>query len=751
MQSQCRDPGNAPAATSGEQDLHKRAPVSFPIPFPLRREPSWLEPACALFQLGSARSMVTVALGTIWLGATGCASIPKGAASVDSISIDGNKVISSSDVEDRLATAPSPKFLGLFRGVIYDYELLDRSVVQRDLERVERYYRARGYYEAQARAGRIRFTGEKHVEVTIEVEEGTPVLVRETQIAGLEGLSGGDDKAARAALTQLVKDGAPFEEEPYQKAEVAMTRALTDRGYAWAKVARRADVDLPGHHATLYYTVRLGPKATFGAIKVTGLGDLPELPVVRALSLPPGDAYSMSKLDSAQQAVLDLGTFSSVEISPELAEPPPADAVVPLAVHVQVQKLKSILVGGGIELDSIRAQAHLHLGWEHKNLFGGFRHFYADFRPGVDAYPTRLPSLQAPTKPLLEERFRAEIRQPGFLEARTNGVISAELNTYPLLLTPTVDPEAPVLGYLEYKGSIGLDRTLWKLFASPTYNLQWNNPFAYNGRRDPDLLPLVISYLDAVGHFDFRDDRLRPHKGVYLQNDLQFAGLGGDALDVRIQPEARGYLPIGKKVTLAGRATVGFLFPFNYGNAPKPGINSKPLDPGRAEGIRDIELIYLRGFFSGGPSSNRGYPLRGVGPHGVVPFLASAAGVAGATCDRTKPNFNEASCAVPLGGRSLWEASIELRFPILGPVSGSVFCDAGDVSAAELSVRFNYPHLSCGPGLRYDTPIGPVRLDVGYRIPGAQVPVAEAAAVDTDAGTFFGVPLAFSFGIGETF
>ena len=692
---------------------------------------------------------LVLALGS--LAGLGCASIPRGAMSVDSVSVEGNKKISSSDIENKLAIAPSPKFLGLFRGIVYDYELLDRGVLQRDLERAERYYRARGYYEAQARAGRIRATSEKHADVTIEVAEGEPVLVREVQIAGLEGLSASDDKAVRAALSQLVEDGAPFEEEPYRKAEAAMTRVLTDRGYAWAKVTRSADVDLPGHYATLRFAVRLGPKATFGAITIEGLKELPEPPVVRAIDISPGEEYSTARLNTAQQAVLNLGTFSSVEITPELPEPPPASAVVALKVRVQPQKLKSVLLGGGVELDSIRAQAHLHVGWEHKNLFGGFRHFSVDFKPGLNLYPTRLPSLQAPTTVLLEERFRAELRQPGFIEARTNGVVSSQLNTYPLLLTTKVDPGAPVLGYLEYKGSIGLDRTLWKLFASPTYNFQWNNPFVYAGTRDADLLPVVISYIDAVGHFDFRDDRIRPHKGVYLQNDLQFAGLGGDARDVRIQPEARGYLPIGKKVTLAGRATVGFLFPFNYGKAAKVAASSPEGAPGRAEAIRDIELVYLRGFFSGGPSSNRGYPLRGVGPRGAVPFLASGVGVATANCDRSSPGFTEASCAVPLGGLSLWEASIELRFPILGPVSGSVFCDSGDVSKDQLSVRFNYPHLSCGPGLRYDTPIGPVRLDVGYRIPGAQVPAAEAAANDSDAGLFFGVPLAFSFGIGEAF
>ena len=671
-----------------------------------------------------------LALGA--LGGLGCASIPQGTAAVDAVSVEGAHAISSSDVEEKLATAPSPKFFGLFRGIIYDYEIFDRSVVQRDLERVERYYRARGYYEAQARAGRVQYTSPKHVEVTIQVEEGKPVLTREVTIEGLDGLSGKDARAVRRAMRQLVKLNEPFEEEPYAKAEAAMKRVLTDRGYAWAKVERRADVDLPGHYARLYFTARVGPKATLGPIKIEGLGELPEPPVARALDLEQGEPYSTSNLDSAQQAVLALGTFSSVEINPDLPEPPPANAVVPLKVTVQTQKLKSVILGGGIQLDSIRTQAHLHAGWEHKNLFGGFRHFNVDFKPGLDLYPTRLPSFQKPTNVLPEERLRAEFRQPGFIEARTNGVISTELNTYPLLLKQDVDPKDPVIGFLEYKGSFGLDRTLWKLFVSPTYNFQWNNPFSYVGDRDRSLVPIIVSYLDLLGHFDFRDDRIRPHKGFYLQNDLQFAGLGGDARDVRIQPEARAYIPIGKKVTLALRATVGFLFPFNYAKS------AGALD------TKDRELVFLRGFFSGGSSSNRGYALRGVGPHGNVPFLnASLASGAPACTDET--------CFSPLGGLSLWEASLELRFPVLGPLSASVFCDASDVSAEQLDIRIGYPHLSCGPGVRYDTPIGPVRVDIGFRIPGAQIAKDAKENEEGNPGTIFGIPAALSFGIGEAF
>lgn len=697
-----------------------------------------------------AATILTLSLA---LGAFGCAGIPKGMAAVDAVDVKGNDALDDDEIEEKVATTASSKFLGLFRGLVYDYQLYDRSVLQRDLERVERLYRARGYYEAKARAGLVRYKSEKHVEVTIQVEEGKPVLVSEMVARGIDGLPPRDARAVRRAMARAIQMRKPFEEDAFQKAQNDMIKALTDRGYAWAKVGRTADVELPKHEARLYFDVKPGPKATFGAIAVVGRGELPEAPIRRALDIRPGTPYSTEIINSAQQAVIDLGTFASVEVVPQLPEPPPEDGRVPLVVKLQPQKLKAVLLGGGVQLDPVRTQLHGRVGWEHKNLFGGFRHFQVDLKAGFDLYPTRIPTFQKPTAFLPEERLRAELRQPGFIEARTNGIIRQELNTYPVLLSAAVDPKAPVLGYLEYKGSIGVDRTIWKLLVAPTYNIQYNEPFTYKGKRDPDLRGLAISYLDLLTTFDFRDDKLHPHKGVLLQNDLQFAGLGGNARDFRIQPEVRGYIPLGKKVTLAARATIGLLFPMNYGGAAAAARGSNPTAANRADWIEDIEIIYLRGFFSGGATSNRGYPLRGVGPHGSVPFFNPGlqAQALASACDPKNPNYDSVRCAVPLGGLSLWEASLELRFPIYGPVGGTTFCDTSDVSPERAQIRLNHPHLSCGLGLRYDTPIGPVRVDVGFRIPGAQLPAGTDPRADGDPGTLYGVPVAFSFGIGEAF
>ncbi|HEY2510236.1 MAG TPA: BamA/TamA family outer membrane protein, partial [Polyangiaceae bacterium] len=524
-----------------------------------------------------------------------------------------------------------------------------------------------------------------------------------------------------------------------------------------AKVDHHADVDLPGHYAIATYNVTPGPHSKLGEVTLDGLGSLPEAPVRRALDLTPGEDFSTSALDSAKQAALDLGVFGTVIITPQLQEPPPAEAVVPIHVHLEPSKLHQVTLGGGIEFDPIKTDLHLLTGWADHNFLGGLRNLTLQFRPGVVLYPLRMQTpLDAPTNLLPEEKARAELRQPGFLEARTTGLLSTNVNTYPVLLTPQQSgPGVPVLGYFENKDAFGLERTFGQLFLSPTYNFQHNQPFAYIPPRDSALGPINLSYIDLVLRLDLRDDKLHPHSGMYILNDLQFAGLGGDASDIREQPDVRGYIPLASKVTLGLRGTFGFLAPFNsYDTIDDPAKQESD----RPAWVKQSQLLYLRGFFSGGPSSNRGYPLYGVGPHGAVPFFnpnIAAAQVANA-CHPGDASYDPSHCAVPEGGFSLWEASTELRIGVSGPFEIATFCDASDVQQSRFTYKFDVAeryHLSCGAGARYDTPVGPIRLDIGYRIPGMNPNFKDPNVIATegDPGSLLGLPIAVDLGIGESF
>src|SRR5262249_3908868 len=157
--------------------------------------------------------------------------------------------------------------------------------------------------------------------------------------------------------------------------------------------------------------------------------------------------------------------------------------------------------------------------------------------------------------------------------------------------------------------------------------------------------------------------------GIFLRNAFQFGwgplnsdptgAKGGSFWDIREQPEIRGYIPLASKWTLALRATGGFLIPHNYGNTL---VDQTPAE-------RDVQLIYFRGFFSGGSNSNRGYSYGGVGPRGTIPFLTPGLyrmqQQGNCAVDPTSP-----ACSFPYGGLTLWEASAEVRWRFAGPLTG---------------------------------------------------------------------------------
>lgn len=741
-----------------------------------------------------------------------CASIPDGRSAIDSVDIVGSHSVPAEELSDKLATAASPKLVGLFRGIAYDYEIFDASALQRDLARIERYCRGHGFFEAHARAARVIRISPDHVRVQIVVDEGTPMLGRRLRIEGLDGLPQTISDDVWLAAVKALPEGKRFDEDAYKKAQIAIARALTDNGYAHATVESHAQADLSTHSIDYAFTTRPGGPAVFGAITIEGLDpdgagprpqEIGEAPLRRAIAIEPGRPYSTAAIEAATQALLDLEVFTAVQVLPGLSDP--SASVIPLDVKVEPTKLRVIKVGGGAEFDEIKTEAHALVGWEDHNFFGGLRDFSVDLTPGAVFYPLRVNNLNSrpPVSQILpEERLRLQLLQPGFLEPQTRLFVRPEFNVYPLLVETNPQPGTPVVGYVEPKGTVGADRRFGKhLLVSLGHNVQGEIPFSYTSQPlNPAPPQVLLSFPQLVTKLDFRDDPVHPHAGIYALNDFQVAGgpFGGSSQDVRIQPDVRGYVPIGRHVTLAVRGSLGFLFPVSGSSSGRTSGNpcgnsygdyvryhladpncttalSEPTSSAADEQAlnqadRDVETVYFRGFFLGGPDSNRGFPLRGIAPHGIVPFLnpATATTQVQLCVDPTSKQYNPASCSIPIGGFTLWQASVELRFDIPGPVDAAAFCDSGDVSqTVGLSgLRWTYLHMSCGVGARYDTPVGPIRLDIGYRIPALQVlgrrneqDVFDADPTQGCPPRLFGsngnctsgVPAAVAFGIGEAF
>jgi outer membrane protein insertion porin family/translocation and assembly module TamA len=710
------------------------------------------------------------------------------------------------------------------------YETYDRFVVERDVKRIERVYRARGFALAHVEAGRVHTRPDGKVDVQFVVDEGPETLLTAVRIE-----TGGflRPQAAKAlAAAQTLAPGQRWDEQAYVDSKKKVIAALTDHGYAHATIrggfleselapvggnSRRLDpvadrdeierahqdgaettpdgqpvrrfgvrIDAVANTAEIFLQVDPGPECTFDDVSLyvdgnAGTGDLPDAQIRRAIGIRKGQAYSTERLESARHALLELGVFSTVDFVTSLTADRPT--TIPVRFNLQRAPLHTITLGGGVQADVLQTDTHFLAGYEHQNFLGGLRRLTMTARPGLVLFPTNLQNLLPPQHPFFQVKARAELRQPDFLEPRTRGTLRSEFLVYPLLLPARTQAEVPdvVLGYREIREAAGIDRTFFKgkLSLSSFYNIQLSFPFAYLGTFDQGLSSVTVSHLSFTQALDFRDDPIHPRKGVYLANEIQLAGgfLRGDADDVKVQPDLRLYAPISAGVTTAMRGSLGFLFPRSYGSTLSKEAPDPSLDPVGAVNFgrqrdRDLQLLFFRAFFSGGPSSNRGYPLRGVGPRGIAPFelgggsrairecvgrvpggagpSGTAAGVA--ALPPVDPATLQALCYVPLGGLSLWEWSFEVRFQLTKALSTLIFLDASDVTRDRLSIRFNYPHLSTGSGLRYDTPVGPVRLDIGYAIPGLQrIGGTLDPLTEGQPSTVFGLPIAVNIAVGEAF
>ena len=644
---------------------------------------------------------------------------PPGRYVVTEVDILGTSAVDSDDVQGALATAPSETPLGIpgLEGIVFDYSVYDENVLSRDVERVERYYHARGYYQAKVTAVRVeRDEASRNVRITIRVHEGEPVRTISVTPSGLQDVT--PATAFRAQRAIVLSEGRPFDEFEYERSKQGIEEALGDGGYAFAVVHGKAEVDVARREARVTFEVIPGPLSRYGPVTIQGLKEVPESVVRRTLQIEPGATYSRADLVEAEDALVNLGVFADVNVEPDKTHP--ESAVVPITVRIREGALRTVQAGIGVRIDPLQLGSTLRIGWEDRNLLGGLRRLSIDERPGIALFPTRTSLIRAPTRLLPSNHFRAALRQPSFLEGRTAGSLAAEYNIYPLLF-PLPAGKSPqlerILGYHEIKGTIGLDRPFFdlRLFVAPSYTYQANIPLAYQAPPGEAALPngldtVIVAYPELVTTFDLRDDRISPTRGALLSSSFQAPSriFGSDVSDLRWRPEIRTYLPVSKQAVLATRLTFGFLLPRNYGETlgDPARVASNPTDPAV---IRDQHRLLFRAFYSGGPNSNRGYAFSEVGPHGPLGLLSNGP----VNCLLTP---NDPDCIRPLGGLTLWEASTEVRFRILGPLRGVVFADASDVTRKRWYLRLTVPHLSPGIGIRYDTPVGPLRVDLGYRL-----------------------------------
>ncbi len=626
-----------------------------------------------------------------------------------------------------LATVASGRFLGLIDGLGYEYALYNAELLSKDLERITRYLRARGYYEARVEVARILSRDEHRVLVALQIDPGPRVLVEHIELPGLEAVP--FSVATEVLSANRLTAGKALDEAALEATRAAAERVLQDNGYAFAKAESSAQVDLISHRARVRFQLTPGQRLRVASVELEGVTTLPKAQLLRLSGLRPGRLYRRAALDEARRELSELGLLTSVDVYGDASRV--TSAGVPIVIRVEESPPRMVRLGAGAELDALKLANYFLLGWAHHNFLGGLRQAEANARPTLIYYPTRWGSFEAPNRVLFQNEFELTLEQPSFLERLTRGLLSVEFNVFPLLFAQTAKDEG-VIGFTELKAAAGLSRSFWhkRLILEPGLLWQFDSPLDYRsltlgerpGARDEKLKPLMITSGELAAYLDLRNDPLATRRGALLSLSVQTAQpvLYSDVRDVRLRPEARLFIPISRSVVLAQRLTAGWLIPLDYGSS----FTSEQDDQTVTD---DQQKLLFRGFFSGGANSNRGYPLRSVGPHGTVPFLQGTR---------------------PLGGTTLWESSSEVRVDIAAGFGTVVFTDMSNISRSG-QFDFASPHLSVGTGLRYRTPVGPLRLDLGYRVPGAQV--SPGSNEPTNPSSLLGIPLALHLSLGEAF
>jgi len=575
------------------------------------------------------------------------------------LDIEGNKYFTTATLRERMYMTPAA-FLRYPRGR-YSRDYLDRDITTiRDL------YRANGFLDVQVTSRQIDdYQGKSdQIAVFIDISEGPRWFVSALRMSGV---SPPDEKYLRSILHSI--EGQPYSEVSLANDRDNILQYYYDNGYPEATFAFTSTPAKETHLQDLEFIVTPGRREYVRRVVVNGLHTTKPDLVTKRISLHEGDPLSQSQITESQRRLYDLGIFARVDTA--LQNPEGDEPTKDVLYAAEEAHRYSFTPGFGAEIARIGGgtttldqpagatgfSPRVTLAISRLNTFG-LGHT-ATLQGLVSTFEQR--ALFQYLIPQLQGSRKLNLQFNGFFD------ISKDVRTF---------------SARREEGSVQLGQRL-----SKATSLQYRYVFRKvniigTPLISPDLIPLLSQPVRVgliAGTFiqDRRDDPVDAHRGIYNTIDIGLAAhtFGSQTSYVRVVARNATYHRVTKNVTFARSTYFG--------------------DISRFAGP-DIALAER--FFSGGSSSQRAFPDLQAGPR-------------------------DPKTGFPIGGDALFINTLELRFPLIGDnIGGVLFNDMGNVysSMDKISLRFHQRDLSdfdygvqaFGFGIRYRTPIGPVRVDL---------------------------------------
>jgi len=530
------------------------------------------------------------------------------------------------------------------------------TVLEEDLANLRSYYLLQGFDRVEVGPAAVYEDGEE-LSMTIPIREGRRRRVVDLTFAGNRHFDG---EKLRADLP--LESGGPFHPVLLDDA-VNVVRALyEERGYLDAGVTPSLDWNDEGTLVDVHFEIYEGPRALVDRILLRGQRHSRPEAIRRFIDLESGDPVSRRRLLEVERELYRLGIFSrvDVELRPATGDPGRRDVVV----HLEEGRRWRLAYG---------------VSYHSEDGVGGLLSLT---RNNVGGRGDRLQlDLRANT---VDRRFRVIYDQPTFL--RRNLPI-----TYTIFQQ---EEERESFTVENLGGQMALTKDFPSLRLGLIYDYRLVDLSAETidpGEVERELRELEISSLTPNLFLDRRDDPLEPTRGwtTALQLEYAFPFLSADADFLKLFWQQTHYLPLGRGGVIAGSFRVGAIEPLSPQTEPDPLVPPE---------LASAAVPVSERFFAGGRTTHRA-------------FERDQLGILGETLlERPGGDLLE------LGGNGLLLLNLDYRFPISGPVGGTVFFDLGNVWADWRDVDAQQLELGAGIGVRYRSPIGPLRLEVGWPI-----------------------------------
>jgi len=581
-------------------------------------------------------------------------------------------------------------------------------------------YRNKGYRSARAQFAEATIDqARRTAKVRFTVHEGPRAKVASI---GVEGLPPGVDVPVSA---QPLQRGDPASISALERGRKELLQRLAHEGYLYSRVDYDTRISSDGLEMDVVYQVDPGPQVRVGQVLLRGVVKSDRQVVLANVPLKAGDILNPERLLDSQRALTNLGAYRQVAVTleqKELAEPQ-KDVTVVLTERPTTEGEV------GVGLSAVDGPRIL-LDGSYPNIFGqalnlegrGKIHWIGAGQAFAGAFGLNNSDVRDFSQPSawygVGGKVTLSLRAPRVLQ----------------LLPASIGAHVDLVGEHEFRpsfqfatlaGIAGLD---WQathfLIASIQYNLESDRVCTYQlrGQRfdcgSGQLADLLTDQdrrnLFKFGDFllqsvapslsvDLRDDPAKPTRGLLASLSAELTNnLRTDykLLGVKAQGSVTGYLPLAQRVVLAASVRGGRFVPLDEGRNPLP-------PPKR--------------FYLGGFSSLRGFQEDGLLPEDRRVALKATREACASLVNRTGCSTSALALLggtqLPSQGGELYTlGKLELRFPFVGPMDLGAFIEAGNLWSDTTTFQLFDVRPVAGGGLRYETPIGPLALDVGFNL-----------------------------------